>query len=121
MEAKRKVSTVDEYLKQLPIDQVEFLEKVRMAIKDAAPEAEEILTYSTPGYKLNGMLVGFAAAKTHCGFYVMSEKVVKDHKEDLSDFDTAKTTVRFSMTEPVPVTLIKKLVKARVKENTSLK
>ena len=121
MESKTKPASVDEYIDRLATGEKKYLSQLRKVIKGAAPEAEEILTYSTPGYKLNGMLVGFAAAKTHCGFYVMSEQVIKDHTEDLKGYDTAKTSVRFPIDKPVPAELVKKLVKARVKENMSVK
>lgn len=114
---KKQILNADDYFSSLPDEQRKPLEKLRQLIKAAAPDAEEGLTYQTPAYRLNGLLVGIASAKTHSGFYVMSEPVMKMFKSELKAFDTAKTSIRFPLNQSIPEELIKKIVKARLKEN----
>lgn len=111
------IKNADDYFASLPDEQRNHLLKLRQLIKAAAPGADEGLTYQTPAYRLNGLLVGIASAKTHTGFYVMSEPVMKMFKEELKQYDTAKTSIRFPLTQQFPEALIKKIVKARIKEN----
>jgi len=117
LKKKQQIQNADDYFSSLPDEQRKPLEKLRQLIKAAAPDAEEGLTYQTPAYRLNGLLVGIAAAKTHSGFYVMSEPVIKMFQSELKAFDTAKTSIRFPIHQPLPESLIKDIVKARVIEN----
>lgn len=117
LKKKQQIQNAGDYFSYLPDEQRKPLEKLRQLIKAAAPDAEEGLTYQTPAYRLNGLLVGIAAAKTHSGFYVMSEAVMRMFKSELRAFDTAKTSIRFPINQPLPESLIKNIVKARVKEN----
>jgi len=86
-------------------------------IKQAAPEAQELISYQVPTFKQQGMLVAFAAAKSHCGFYVMSPPLMKAMAEELKGYDISTATIRFKPEKPLPVALVKKIVKARLKEN----
>lgn len=93
------------------------LQKLRQTIKAAAPDAAEIISYGMPAFKWNGMLVGFAAAKNHVGFYPWNGTTVDKFKDELKNYDTSKGTIRFAINKPIPMTLIKKIVKSRMKEN----
>src|SRR5262245_13686092 len=115
-----KPRTIDEYLAAVRDDQRAALEKLRKAIHTAAPKAEECISYGLAAYRLNGRaLVAFGATPNHCAFYPMSSSTVEAHKADLKDFETSKGTVRFSPDKPLPASLVRKLVKARIAENES--
>jgi uncharacterized protein YdhG (YjbR/CyaY superfamily) len=114
---RNKAKTIDDYLQGLPADKRAALQKLRKTIRAAAPKAEECISYQIPAFRLNGMLVGFGAATNHCAFYPMSSKTVEMYKKDLRNYDTSKGTIRFQPEKPLPATLVKKLVKARVAEN----
>jgi uncharacterized protein YdhG (YjbR/CyaY superfamily) len=112
-----KAKTIDEYLGALNDDQRTALEKLRKTIRAAAPKAEECISYGLPAFRLNGPLVAFGAATNHCAFYPMSASTIADHKNELKGYDTSKGTIRFSPDKPLPATLVRKLVKARIAEN----
>jgi len=113
-----KPRTIDEYLAGLSADKRAALEKVRVAIKSAAPRAEECITYGLPAFRLDGkVLVAFRAAANHCAFHPMSGTTVAAHKVELAGYDTSKGTIRFPASDPLPAGLIRKLVKARITEN----
>jgi len=114
---KTGASTIDEYLAALSDDKRAALEKLRKTIRAAAPKAEECISYQIPAYRQDGMLVGFGATGNHCAFYLMSSSTVEAHKEELKDYDTSKGTIRFQPDKPLPVGLVRKLVKARIAEN----
>jgi uncharacterized protein YdhG (YjbR/CyaY superfamily) len=96
------------------------LEKVRHTIQLAAPDAVECISYQIPTFKWNGVLVAFAAHKNHCGFYVMSPEVMQQFDNLLIGYETATATIRFSLSKPLPANLIKKIVRARMKENEAI-
>jgi len=111
--------TIDDYLADVPEDERAALEKLRKAIKAAAPEATETISYQIPTFKHQGrLLVGFGATKNHCTFYLMSTSVMDAHKDDLKDYEVGKGSIRFPANKPLPADLVRKLVKARVTENT---
>jgi len=114
---KTGARTIDEYLAALSNDKRAALEKLRKTIRAAAPKAEECISYQIPAYRQDGMLVGFGATGNHCAFYLMSSSIVEAHKEELKDYDTSKGTIRFRADKPLPVGLVRKLVKARIAEN----
>ena len=118
---KPKPKTIDDYLAALPDDQREALEKIRQVIRTTAPDAEECISYGLASYRQNGMLVAFGAAKNHCAFYPMSGSTVKKHEDELKKYDTSKGTIRFQADKPLPATLVRKLVKARLAENAAKK
>jgi len=109
-----KAKTHDEYLAALSDDKRRALEKLRKDVKTAAPKAEECISYGIPGFRLNGkLLVSYGAAAKHCAFYPGS--IVKKFAEELKGYDTSgKGTIRFSVEEPLPSTLVRKIVKARI-------
>ena len=109
--------TVDEYLMALPEDQQEALEKIRQAIKSAAPKAEEVISYQIPTYKLNGPLVHFAAFKNHLSLVVVSKSIAETFAKELAPFKSSGRTIHFTPEKPIPAALVKKIVKERVREN----
>ncbi len=113
-----KPRTIDEYLAGVGSEQRAALEKLRKAIKAAAPKAEECITYGLAAFRLDGKaLVGFGAAANHCAFYPMSSHIVKEFKDELKNYDTSKGTIRFQPDKPLPAALVRKVVKARIAEN----
>jgi uncharacterized protein YdhG (YjbR/CyaY superfamily) len=83
-------------------------------------QTEECISYAIPAVRLNGrLLVGFAAWSNHCSFYPMSSKTLKKFRNELRNFQTSKGTLRFSPDKPMPVALVKKLLKARIAENNA--
>ncbi len=117
MVARIRAKTIDEYLASLPADKRAALEKLRRAIRAAAPKAEECISYELPTFRQDGMLVAFGATAHHCAFYLLSSTTVASHRDELEDYDISKGTIRFQAEKPLPVTLVRKLVKARIAEN----
>lgn len=108
--------TIDEYIKSFPKDIQKILETVRQTIKKTAPDADEAISYQIPTFKLNGNLVHFAAFKNHIGFYPGS-KAIEVFKKDLKLFKSSKGAIQFPLNKSMPLLLIQKVVKYRVKEN----
>ena len=107
---------VDEYLASVPEQARVSLGRLRRTVKAAAPEAKEVISWRMPMYYYHGMLVGFAAFKDHLSFFPGSS-VMKKYEDELKHYDTAKGTIRFPIDEPLPASLVKKLDKAKAKEN----
>ena len=108
---------VDAYLAEFPTDARKALEELRKTIRAAAPEAEEGFSYGVPAFKFNGKaLVCFAAFKNHCGFYPMSPEVLNSFADDLTEYKTAKGTIRFDPKKGLPTALVKRIVRARIME-----
>jgi uncharacterized protein YdhG (YjbR/CyaY superfamily) len=116
--AEPTTNEVDAYLATVPEDMRTALEKLRRTIKAAAPAATERIGYGIPMlYQQGRPLVGFAAAKNHCGFYCTSPALMESMRKELESYDTSKGTIRFPPNKPLPAALIKKIVKARIAEN----
>jgi uncharacterized protein YdhG (YjbR/CyaY superfamily) len=116
--ADQTCKTIDEYLAGVNADHRDALQKIREAICAAAPKADECISYGIPAFRLNGRsLVFFGAWANHCAFYPGSSATLKKFQDELSDFQTSKGTLRFSPDKPLPVALVKRLVKARIAEN----
>jgi len=113
---KNKFNTIDEYISTFPDDIQNILQKVKQTIIEAAPDAEEAISYQIPTFKLNGNLVHFAAFKNHIGFYP-APSGQKAFQKELSVYKSGKGSVQFPLDKPIPLSLIKKIVKYRVKEN----
>lgn len=110
-------AAIDKTLAALPLEQRAWLEKVRQTVQAACPAAEEAIVYGLPGLRYKGKgLAGYTAFKNHYGYYPMSGKLTTVFKDDLKSYKTAKGSIQFPLDKPVPVTLLKKLVKARIKE-----
>jgi uncharacterized protein YdhG (YjbR/CyaY superfamily) len=116
-----KPQTIDQYLAPLSGDKRATLEKLRRAIKSAAPKAEECISYQVPAFRLDGkVLVWFGAAKNHCSFYPGAFPI-EAHKAELADYETSTGTIRFPVDKPLPSSLVRKLVKSRIAERTTKK
>jgi uncharacterized protein YdhG (YjbR/CyaY superfamily) len=107
---------IDEYIAGFPEEVQEILEKIRLTIRKAAPDAEETINYQIPTFTLKGNLVHFAAFQNHIGFYPTPTGIEK-FKKELSVYEGAKGSVQFPLDQPMPLGLISKIVKFRVKEN----
>jgi uncharacterized protein YdhG (YjbR/CyaY superfamily) len=108
--------TIDEYIASFPADVQAVLQKIRMTIHKAAPEAQEKISYQMPTFFLNGNLVHFAAFKEHIGFYPVPSGIEK-FKKELSVYKQGKGSVQFPLDQPMPYDLITRIVEFRVKEN----
>jgi len=107
--------THDDYLVAVTEDKRAALQKLRKAIKRAAPNAEECISYQVPAFRLNGkFLVAYGAATNHCAFYPGT--TIKAFKDDLKGYDTGKGTIRFSADKPLSAALVRKLVRLRIVE-----
>ena len=116
MSQRRRFNTIDEYIGTFPKGIQHVLQDLRRAVRKAAPEAEEAISYQIPTFRLNGNLVHFAAFKNHIGFFPTSSGI-RAFKKELSGYELSKGTVRFPLDKPLPVSLVSRIVKFRVKEN----
>ena len=114
---QKPAKNVDEYLAAAPEEVRPVLEKLRRTIRAAAPKAEEVISYQIPMFKYHGPLVFFAAFRNHCSFYVVSKPIMETFSSELKPWDTSGTTIHFSAKNPLPASLVKKIVKARIEEN----
>jgi uncharacterized protein YdhG (YjbR/CyaY superfamily) len=113
------IQTVDDCIATYPAAVQKIMEQVRATIKKAAPKAEESIGYGMPAYKLNGKpLVYFSGFKSHIGFYA-TPSGHKEFKAALAKYKQGKGSVQFPLDEPMPLKLIEKIVKFRVKENNA--
>lgn len=115
MKAKA-AKNIDEYIADFPDDVQASMEKVRAAIRKAAPRADEAIKYQIPTFVLNGNLIHFAGYKNHIGLYPGS-RAIEEFKDELSGYTTSKGTVQFPLDKPVPVGLINKITKFCVQRN----
>jgi uncharacterized protein YdhG (YjbR/CyaY superfamily) len=113
---KTAITTIDEYIAGFPENVQKLLEKMRLTIRKAAPAAEEKIGYGIPTFTLEGNLVHFGGFKNHIGFYP-APRGLEEFKKELSVYKGAKGSVQFPIDKPLPLALITKIVKFRVKEN----
>jgi uncharacterized protein YdhG (YjbR/CyaY superfamily) len=109
-------TTIDEYIAQFPQNVQQILEKIRVLIKELAPEAVEKISYQMPGFYLNGMLVWFAGHEHYIGFYPTGSGI-EAFKKELTAYKWSKGAVQFPLDQPIPYELIRKMVKFRIAEN----
>jgi uncharacterized protein YdhG (YjbR/CyaY superfamily) len=115
--AKTDFKSVDEYIATHPEAVQAVLRRVRGTIRKAVPSAEEVISYQIPAYKLQGAaVIYFAGWKEHYSLYPASDRMVKAFKDELAPYKVSKGTIRFPLTEPVPVKLIEGVAKFRAKE-----
>ena len=112
----KQPTTIDEYIADFPPDVQPLLEKVRAAIRKAAPDATEAISYQMPTFKLQGNLIHFAGYNHHIGLYPGS-RPVEAFKDELTKYKTSKGTVQLPLDKPIPVGLISKITKFCVKRN----
>ena len=115
-DSKVVAQTIDQYIAAFPAKIQKRLQAMRAAIKSVAPQATEKISYQMPTFYLNGNLVHFAAFKNHIGFYPVPSGI-EAFKEELSKFPQGKGSVQFPHDKPLPLALIKRIVKFRVGEN----
>jgi uncharacterized protein YdhG (YjbR/CyaY superfamily) len=110
--------TVDEYLAGVPEPARSTLNKVRAVIRSVVPaETSETISYGIPTFKYKGSLVAFAAFAKHCSFFPLGSSALKGFERELKDFRRSKGTLHFPVDKPMPVGLVKKIVKARIAQN----
>ncbi len=112
-----KFLTIDDYLSSVPGEMKIVLEELRKLIREAAPEAEEVISYNMPAYRQDGMLVYFMAHKNHIGFYPGNNAVNEIFKEELKEYKTSKGTIQLPVNKVLPKRLLQRIVKFRIKEN----
>lgn len=113
---KKTPKDVDTYIKTAAKEVQGKLKELRTAIRQVAPTAIERISYRMPYYEYKGRLAYFAFAKSHIGLYI-PPPVIEEHKSELKNYKTTKATIRFPIEKPLPIALIKKLIKAKMKKN----
>ena len=115
--ANTEFQSVDEYIAAQPEAVRGALERVRRAIRKAVPEAQEVISYQMPTYKLYGSrLLYFAVWQQHYSLYAATEQVVAAFHDELRSYEIEKGTIRFPLSAPVPVKLIERIAKLRAQE-----
>ena len=113
---KVQYKTVDQYISVFPKHVQAMLQQMRETVQKVAPQAEEIISYNMPAFRLNGTLVYYAGNKAHIGFYPMPSAIVA-FKKELAGYVTSKGAIQFPLEKKLPVTLIKNIVQFRMLEN----
>ena len=116
MRTDTKTRNVTDYIAVAPKEVQARLKQVRAAIKEVAPDATEFISYGMPAYKYDKTFIGFAAMTNHIGLYPFTGSFVAAHQKELAGYSTAKSAIRLPLDKPLPITLIKKVVKLRLKE-----
>lgn len=111
---------IDEYLAGVSPGQRAALETLRRQIRAAAPGAEECISYGQPAFRQGRVVCGFGETKKHCALYLFSDTTLDAFVDELDGFSVSKGTVRFQPESPIPASLVRKLVRARLAENLSL-
>lgn len=114
---RQKATSHDQYLRNIDEPQHTLMQRLRTTVKSTCPEAEEIMSYGMPAFKYKGrLLVGYAVAKEWCSFYPWTNSITVRLKDELQNFSTSRGSIRFSSTQPLTPTLIKKIVKIKMEE-----
>jgi len=113
---QNKIATIDEYISTFPKDVQKILQEIRETIHKAAPRATEVISYGVPAFKQNSVLVYFAAFKNHIGFYPTANPI-KMFSKELTAYETSKGTIRFPLKRKIPLSLITRITKFRVRED----
>ena len=111
-----KIDTINDYIEAQPVEKRATLQKMRAIIQKAAPKATEVISYSMPAFKQEGILVYFAAFKNHYGFFPTS-KPIDVFKKELAPYKTSKGSIQLPIDKPLPIKLIQAIVKFRVAQN----
>ncbi len=117
--SNNRFTGIEEYISQYPEDIQKILQQIRAAIKKAAPKSVEVISYGMPAFKMNKVLVYFAVSKNHIGFYPTPNPINVFSKE-LEGYKTSKGAIQFPLDKKIPLTLIFKITKFRVKEDLEL-
>lgn len=113
MDNSKSYKNIDEYINLYPDDVKEILEQLRNEIKSVAPEAIEVISYNMPAFKMSEVLVYFAAYKKHIGFYPTPDAIT-EFKDELAPYKSSKGAVQFPLDKPLPLDLIRRMVKYRI-------
>ena len=113
----KKFASVAAYLRAVPPAPRAALQKLRKTIKAAAPRATEVISYSIPAFKHHGMLLYYAAFQDHCSLFGVGAALMRRHRQALAPYKMSKGTIQFTVKQPLPAALVRKLVKARIAEN----
>lgn len=116
-----RYESIDQYIARFPANIQSILEELRRTIQETAPTAQEAIAYGIPTFRFKGNLVHFAAYQNHIGFYPGGPSAIVAFSKELSNYEQSKGTIRFPINDPIPIELVKKIVKFRVKENESKK
>lgn len=117
---KKVYKDIDSYIESFPENAQEYLQKMRLTIKDIVPEAKEKISYGVPTFTLGRNLIHFGAFKNHIGFYP-GALAVSTFQKELSLYKWAKGSIQFPFDKPLPLDLIKKIVKFRVAQELNIK
>ena len=118
--AKTDFKTVDQYLATFPDSAQEVLRTVRLAIREAVPDAEEVISYQVPAYKFHGWLLYFAGFREHYSLFCpQPDSLLETFKAELSRYGVSRSTIKFPLDQPVPVELIRNMAKHRAEEYRS--
>jgi len=112
---KKTYQNINQYIADYSDEVVEILNQIRSCIKEAAPEAHEVISYNMPAFKQGKVLVYFAAFKNHIGFYALPSGNVA-FKQELSKYKVGKGSIQFPLNQPMPFELIKLMVAFRLEE-----
>lgn len=118
---RKNVLTVEEYIALAPKEIQGMLKQIRQLIKAEAPQAEESISYGMPGYKYRGPLVYFGFFKNHLSLFCTGSGITERYRDELKGYKTTKSSIHFPFDQPLPVALIKKVVRIRLKENGAVK
>ncbi|HEY1986974.1 MAG TPA: DUF1801 domain-containing protein [Terracidiphilus sp.] len=117
-----KATDVESYLAAVPEPHRSTLEKIRAVIRSVVPrETTEAISYGMPSFQYKGGLVAYAAFKAHCSFFPMSGRLIEEFADELTAYKTSKGTIQFPVDKPLPASLVKKIVKARIAQNEAKK
>ncbi len=120
MAIKKAFMSIDEYIAAQPKNVQPLLRQLRQVIHEAAPNAEEAISYQMPAFKQGGVLVWFAAFKNHIGFFPKTT-AIEAFKDKLASYKTSKGTIQFPLDKPIPFELVAEIARFRVKENAQQK
>jgi uncharacterized protein YdhG (YjbR/CyaY superfamily) len=119
MTAGPKSSAIDDYLHGLPEDRRAALEELRANIRAVVPQAEECISYGMPAFRVNGVVIaGFRATAKGCSYYPFSGSTLRSLARDVGRYDQTKGSLHFSANKPLPIALVRKLIKVRIAETT---
>jgi len=120
MTGRKTSPEVDAYLDQLPEPQRALLERIRDIAWAEAPDAEEVIAYGIPTFRLSGNLVHYAAFKNHMSFFPGGTAHNEALKDELAGYKIAKGTIQFTLDKPLPDGLVRKIIRLRIAENREL-
>ena len=116
----RKPTSIDEYLATVSGEKRAALDKLRKTIHSIVPKAEECISYNIPAFRLDGAIVaGFLATKKGCSYFPFSGSTLRTLSRDLAGYEMTKGSLHFHPDEPLPASLVRKLLKARIAETKS--